>query len=177
MSSCKWEVGAETSALSSIAVSITWSLSYIDKVVLNRWLSHIVVLLSHTPHNWQGSHPTGKTLKTLNFVIFFSRPGKCLEFAQKVVKTWNFNSKPGKKNQICKFYVWSFTFQDVIYKSNSDLLRCHIRIINTNTDSKPNWPWILLLLPGNNLENTCNFVLEDKWEPCICFNTFLDLYI
>ncbi len=24
-------------------------------------------------------------------------PGKCLEFAQKVVKTWNCNSKPGKK--------------------------------------------------------------------------------
>ncbi len=23
-------------------------------------------------------------------------PGKCLEFAQKVVKTWNFNLKPGK---------------------------------------------------------------------------------
>ncbi len=43
----------------------------------------------------QGSHPTWKTWK---FVIFFSRPGKCLEFAQKVVKTWNFNSKPVKKN-------------------------------------------------------------------------------
>ncbi len=41
----------------------------------------------------QGSHPTWKTW---NFVIFFSRSGKCLEFAQKVVKTWNFNSKPRK---------------------------------------------------------------------------------
>ncbi len=39
-----------------------------------------------------GSHPTWKTW---NFVLFFSRPGKCVEFAQKVVKTWNFNSKPG----------------------------------------------------------------------------------
>ncbi len=36
----------------------------------------------------QGSHPTR------NFAIFFSRPGKCLKFAQKVEKTWNFNSKP-----------------------------------------------------------------------------------
>ncbi len=27
---------------------------------------------------------------------FFSRPVKCLEFDQKVVKTWNVNSKPGK---------------------------------------------------------------------------------
>ncbi len=42
----------------------------------------------------QGSHPTWKTVKTWNFVIFFSRPGKSLEIAQKVVKTWNFNSKP-----------------------------------------------------------------------------------
>ncbi len=29
-------------------------------------------------------------------LLFFPRPGKCLEFAQKVVKTRNFNSKPGK---------------------------------------------------------------------------------
>ncbi len=34
----------------------------------------------------QGSHPTWKTW---NFDIFFSRPRKCQEFAQKVVKTWN----------------------------------------------------------------------------------------
>ncbi len=44
------------------------------------------------------------------------------------------------------FYVPSFTFQDVIYKNNSDLLLCHIYIINTNTDSKPNGPWNSLLL-------------------------------
>ncbi len=43
---------------------------------------------------WQGSHPTWKTW---NFVIYLSRPEKCLEFAQKVGKTWIFNSKPGKK--------------------------------------------------------------------------------
>ncbi len=41
--------------------------------------------------------------------------------------------------------------------------------MNTNTDSKPNWPWISLLLPGNNLENTWTFVSQEKWEPCkIC---------
>ncbi len=32
----------------------------------------------------QGSHPT---LKTWNFIINFSRPGKCLVFAEKVGKT------------------------------------------------------------------------------------------
>ncbi len=115
-------------------------------------------LNSHIDHALtciQGSHPTWTTW---NFVIFFSRPGKCLEFGQKVVKTWNFNSKP----EISKFYVSSFTFEDVIYKYNSDLLLFHTYIINTNTDSKPKWPWISLLLPGNNLENTWHFVSQEK---------------
>ncbi len=47
-------------------------------------------MLTHKFEIYQGSHPTWKTW---NFVIFFSMPGKYLEFAQKVVKTWNFNSK------------------------------------------------------------------------------------
>ncbi len=33
-------------------------------------------------------------------------------------------------------------------------------------DSKLNWPGISLLLPGNNLENTWNFMSPEKWEPC-----------
>ncbi len=33
-------------------------------------------------------------------------------------------------------------------------------------DSKSNWPGILLLLPGNNLENTWKFVLLEKCKPC-----------
>ncbi len=120
----------------------------------------VIVGCIHTP----GFPPY---LKNLEFCYFFStsRPGKCLQCAQKVVKTW-----------ILCFYVSSFTFQDVIYKNNFDLLLCHIYIINTNTDSKPKWPWISLLLPGNNLENTWNVVSEEKWEPCICFNTFWDFY-
>ncbi len=43
----------------------------------------------------QGYHTTGKTW---NVVIYFSLPGKCLEFAQKMGKIWNFNSKLGKNN-------------------------------------------------------------------------------
>ncbi len=27
------------------------------------------------------------------------------------------------------------------------------------------------------LENTCNFVSQEKWEPCICFNTFFEIFI
>ncbi len=85
------------------------------------------------PGNYPFSLITGfpwKTFKTWNFVVFLSR---------------NLTSKPRKKLEICKFYVSSFTFQD-------DLLLCHIYIINTNTDSKPNWPWISLLLPGKYME-------------------------
>ncbi len=63
----------------------------------------------------QGSHPTWKTLETCNFAIYITRPGKCLEFAQKVGNTWNFNSKPRKKMKIYKFGVSRFIFQDVIY--------------------------------------------------------------
>ncbi len=51
---------------------------------------------------WQGSHPTWKTLKTRNFIICFARCGKCMEFAQKEGKTWNFNSQPGKNLNLKK---------------------------------------------------------------------------
>ncbi len=47
-------------------------------------------------------------------IWLFTFPG--LEFAQKVRKTWNFNSKPGFLFFIIiKFCVSKFTFQDVIY--------------------------------------------------------------
>ncbi len=74
-------------------------------------------------------------------------------------KTWNFNSKPGIK-------LSRFTFQDVIYRTKHYLHLYDIYIINTNNDSKPNWPGILLLLFGNNLENTWNLVSPKKWESC-----------
>ncbi len=99
--------------------------------------------------------------------LIYSKINKVRRYAY--VKTWNFNSKPGKKLEICEFYVSSFTFQNVIYKNNSDLLLFHIYIINTNTDSKPNWPWISLLLPEKNLENTWKFVSQEKWEPWLLY--------
>ncbi len=66
----------------------------------------------------QGSHPTWKIW---NFVIFFSKPGKCLEFAQKVVKTWTFNSKPWKNMTFANsmfqasLFKMSFTEINLIY--------------------------------------------------------------
>ncbi len=56
----------------------------------------------------QGSHPTGKSG---NFVIYFSRPGKYLEFAHKLGITWNFDSKLGQNFKVLsKFDVSRITF-------------------------------------------------------------------
>ncbi len=65
-------------------------------------------------HSIQGSHPTWKTW---NFVIYFSRPGKYMEFAQKVGKTWNFSLKPGKKTWILKIWCFHINFSWCLYKN------------------------------------------------------------
>ncbi len=125
-----------------------------------------------------GFPPYLENLENLEFCHFLFQAWKMPGICSKSSKNLEFELKTWKKIEICKFYVSSFTFQDAIYKNNSDLLRCHIYIINlnTNTDSKPKLPWISLFLPGNNLENTWNFVSQEKWEPCICLNTFRDFY-
>ncbi len=66
-------------------------------------------------------------------ILSFSFPG--LEFAQKVVKTWNFKLKTWKKNlEICKFYASSFTFQDVIYKNNFFVICTFSTLVRSQTD-------------------------------------------
>ncbi len=114
----------------------------------------------------QGSHPTWKTLNTCNLVIYFSRSGKCLEFAQKMEKTFNFISKPGKNFIFnSKFSVLRFTFQNIIYKYISFTSLLYLHYQHKHCHSKPNWPGISLFLSGNNPENTWNFVSPEKWEP------------
>ncbi len=117
----------------------------------------------------QGSH---HTWKTLNFVIFFSMPGIC----SKSGKNLEFNSKLGKNLQFANSMFQASLFKMSFTKIILIYFFCHIYIINTNTDSKPKCPCISLLLPGNNLENTWNFMSQEKWKPCICFNTFQDFY-
>ncbi len=60
----------------------------------------------------------GKPWKKWNFVIFFSKPGKCLEFPQKVVKTGNFNLKPGKNvkfaNSMFQASLFKMSFTKII---------------------------------------------------------------
>ncbi len=114
----------------------------------------------------QGSHPTGKTWKT--GILSFTFP--CLENAwnliKKLGKIWNSRKNLKFANLVLRFT--SFFSRCHLQKKNPDLHLCHIYIINKNTDSKPNWQWISLLLPylpGNNLENTRNFVSPEKWEP------------
>ncbi len=81
----------------------------------------------------QGSH---LTWITWNSVIYFSRPGKCLEFAQNVGKMPGIltqNLGGGGINSIGKFCVSRCHLQNKPY-----LHFYHIYIINTHTDFKSN---------------------------------------
>ncbi len=97
----------------------------------------------------QGSHPTWKTW---NFVIFFSRPGKCLEFAPKVVKTWNLNSKPGKNVKFA-----NSMFQALLFKmSFTKIILIYFFVISTLSTLTLIWNQI-------DLEFHC-FYLEITWK-------------
>ncbi len=68
-------------------------------------------------------------------ILLFTFPG--LENAySKSGKNRNFNLKP--ENKIWKFYVFRFIFQDIISRKINHLHLCHIYVINTNNDLKPN---------------------------------------
>ncbi len=83
----------------------------------------------------QGSHATWKTLKTVNLVIYFFRPGKFLEFDQKVWKAWNFNSQPETNLVICKFSVSRFPFKMLFTKS----VLIYIFFISTLSINTKHW--------------------------------------
>ncbi len=104
----------------------------------------------------QGSH---RTWKTLNFVNFFYMPGKWLEFAQKVLKFANSMFQ-------ASLFKMSFTKIIMIYFFNISTLSTQT-LIQSQID---------LGFHCFYLDNTWNFVSHEKWEPCICFNTFPDFY-
>ncbi len=90
---------------------------------------------------------------------------KIPEFAQKVAKTWNINSKPGKKMKFVNLVLQDKLFK-MSFTNKFPLHLCHIYIINTKHNySKPNWLRFSLFLRGNNLENAWTFVSTEKWEP------------
>ncbi len=92
-------------------------------------------------------------------------PGICSKSEEKL----EFVLKALKKIEICKFNVSRFTLQDVIYKKMSF---ASILNINTNTVIQSQIDLgFHCFLPGNNLENTWNFMSQEKWEPCLYFNT------
>ncbi len=99
------------SFLNSLLNNGLWSLTSFPFIGTNN------ILYDQSTGSYKGlsSHPTWKTLKTWNCDIFFSRSGKYLEFASNV-KTWNFNSKPEKKLEICKFLCFKLHFS-----------RCHLQ--------------------------------------------------
>ncbi len=112
------------------------SLMYYKKCALQAGKE--LVIMTSLVCVYQGSHPTWKTWKTWNFVMLFSRPGKCLAFAQKVVKALNFKLKTWKNLKFSNSMFQTSLFKMSFNKNNSDLLLCHIYIININTDLKPN---------------------------------------
>ncbi len=102
----------------------------------------------------QGSHPTWKTL---NFVIFFSRHGKCLEFVQKVVKTWNLNSKPGKNLKFANYMFQASLFKMSFTKINL----IYFFVISTLSKQTLIHSQIDLGFHCFYLENTWNFVSKE----------------
>ncbi len=95
------------------------------------------------------------------------------EFAQKVVKTWNFNSKPREKT--LKFA--NSMFQTSLFKmSFTKIILLYFFVISTLSTQTLIRSQIDLGFHCFYLENTWNFASQEMWEPCICFNTFRDFY-
>ncbi len=79
---------------------------------ISPWWKHIALacdLLKGRP-SWQASHPSGKTLKTWNFVIYFSRPGICSKNGENL----EFYSKPRKN---LNFFNLMFNFSRCLYNN------------------------------------------------------------
>ncbi len=92
------------------------------------------------------------TLPVKPGILSFTFPG--LEFAQKLWKTWNFNSEPGKN-----LYFVNFVFQDSLFK---------IFIAKICMKVPGIWQkktWTNLEFRTKNLGKTWNFVFRKKWEP------------
>ncbi len=84
------------------------------KVILVNRLTLIYAVTMVTHHVIRVPTLPGKPGKPGILSFTFSRPGKVLEFAQKVGKTWNFNLKPEKNLECSKFAnVSRLTFQDI----------------------------------------------------------------
>ncbi len=105
------------------------------------WNKKLLFLLLHSIHNKiiirhrAKIHNTGfpPYLENLEFCHFLFQAWKMPGICSKSSKNLEFLLKTLKKLEICKLYVSSFTFQNVIYKNNSDLhLVIAIYIINTN---------------------------------------------
>ncbi len=84
-------------------------------------------------------------------------------------------TKPGKILDLLQNWKINFKLVNSVFKIHFS--KCYLQInfiyifvistLSTQTLSfKTNLKGISLFLPGNNLENTWNFVSPEKWEPC-----------
>ncbi len=85
----------------------------------------------------QGSHPTWKTWI---FVIYFSRPGKYLEFLKKWGKPGILIQNLEKKTWILEIWCFQNNFSRCFYQ-NSFTSLLYLNYQHQHCDSKPNIPW------------------------------------
>ncbi len=125
------------------------------------------LILSYT---YQGSLTLPRKPWKPGFFLF-TFPG--LENAWNLLKKWGNHgilTQNLEKNfviwnlLICKLHVSKFTFKNAIYKKNLIYIFV-ISTLSTQTLILSQIDLVIsLLLPGNNLENTWNFVSPEKWE-------------
>ncbi len=88
------------------------------------------------------------------------------------VKSWNFNSKPGMNLKFA-----NSMFQASLFKmSFKKIILIYFFVISTLSTQTLIRSQIGLGFHCFYLENTWNYLSEEKWESCICFNTFQDFY-
>ncbi len=105
-----------------------------------------------------GFSPNLKNLENQQ-MLSISFPGlNCLGFAQKVQKSWNFNTKPGKH----------LKFLNLVFTNTLHIHVCHIYINyqHKHCDLKSiDLGRHCIRVPGNNLDRTWIFLSPEKWEP------------
>ncbi len=109
-------------------------------------------------------------------ILSFTFPD--LENAWNLLKKW---WKPGILTQNLKKNLCfaNSVFQDSLFKMWFTkqiwfISLSYLHYQHKHWDSKPKWPWISLLLPGSNLENTWNFVSQRSGKPVCTILLLID---
>ncbi len=115
-------------------------------------------------------------LENLEFCHFLFHAWKMPGICSKSGKTWNFNSKPGKNLKFA-----NSMFQASLFKmSFTKIILIYFFVISTLSTQTLIRNQIDFGFHCFYLEITWKIhgilCFTEKWEPCICFNTFQDFY-